>query len=117
MARQITASEYQDFVREKRAAAIHFDAEWDASYRCITRLRMQEAEEALSNRANFAEVHVDRDIPLAKSVHLLGVPAVAYYRDGSLVAVLSGVRQNVRERVERILGGETVGNNDGLDGR
>src|SRR5207245_4061419 len=98
MVQELTAESYEAFIREKRAAAVHFDAEWDVGYRPITRRKMQEAEAALSEQANFGEVDCDREIPLAKSVGLIGVPAVAYYLDGILGAVLPGVRQESRTR-------------------
>ena len=111
---QLTAESYEAFIREKRAAAVHFDAEWDIGYRPITRRKMQEAEAALSEQANFGEVDCDREIPLAKSIGLVGVPAVAYYLDGVLVAVLLGVRQNVRGRVESLVRGEPISHEDGM---
>jgi hypothetical protein len=46
---------------------------------------MFEAEKELGGRANFGEVDVDRDMELVKSVRLLNVPTVGYYRDGQLV--------------------------------
>jgi hypothetical protein len=79
MVRLLKGEDYEEFVREKRAAAVHFDADWDVGYRPITRQRMREAEQVLAGEVNFGEIDVDRDIPLAKSIGLLGVPAVAYY--------------------------------------
>jgi len=116
MVRQLTGEDYEQFVREKRAAAVHFDAEWDVGYRPITRQKMQEAEQVLAGEVNFGEIDVDRDIPLAKAIQLRGVPAVAYYLEGTLVALLPGVRQDVRGRLERVLRGEPIGPSDGLDG-
>ena len=115
MVRQLTSEEYEAFVRQKRAAAIHFDAEWDVGYRPITRCKMREAMDALATQANFGEVDCDRHADLARSIRILNVPAVAYYSHGSLAAVLIGVRQNVRERVERLLRGQPIGYEDGLN--
>src|SRR2546428_13811446 len=86
MVQQLTAESYEAFIRERRAAAVHFDAEWDVGNRPITRHKMQEAEAALSEQANFGEVDRDREIPLAKSIRLTGVPAAVYYLDCGLVA-------------------------------
>lgn len=77
---------------------------------------MLDAEEELSDSANFGEVEIDRNMELAKSVQLLNVPAVAYYRHGQLVALLIGSRQNVRGRLERLMREEAIGYNDGNDG-
>jgi len=116
MVRQLTSEDYAKFVKEKRAAAVHFDAEWDAGYRRITRQKMQEAEQVLGGEVNFGEIDVDRDIPLAKEIRLHGVPAVAYYVEGQLVALLPGIRQNIQGRLERVLRGEPIGPDDGMDG-
>jgi thioredoxin-like negative regulator of GroEL len=78
---------------------------------------MKDAEAALSGEVNFGEVDCDQEIPLAQSIRLLNVPAVAYYRDGKLVAVLPGVQQDIRRRLERLLRGEPIGRDDGMDGR
>ncbi len=116
MVRQLTGEDYTHFVREKRAAAIHFDAHWNVGHRPVMRRQMQEAEEALSEQCNFGEIDCDRDTPLAKAVRLPGIPAVAYYLEGNLVALLLGIRQNVRARIERVLRGEPIGYEDGLGG-
>lgn len=114
--RFLTSKEFQFFISAKPAAAIHFDAEWDVSYRPVLRERMREAEEALANEATFGEVDCDRNLELAKFLPLLAIPAVAYYRNGKLVAVMGGAKQNVRARLERVLRGEAIGYKDGLDG-
>jgi thioredoxin-like negative regulator of GroEL len=113
--RQLSSDQYVAFVAEKSVAAVHFDADWDTAYRPPTRQRMREAAEALGERANFAEVGVDAEPDLARSIPLLNIPTVAYYRDGKLVAALIGSGQNVQERVERLLRGESIGYKDGTD--
>jgi hypothetical protein len=55
MFRQLTGEDYEEFVREKRAAAVHFDAEWDVGYRTITRHRMHEAEPVLAGQVNWRD--------------------------------------------------------------
>ena len=115
MIRRLTSEEYEALVRQKRAAAIHFDAEWDTEYRPIVHSKMREATDALVGHANFGEVDCDHNSELARSIRILNVPAVAYYLNGSLVAVLVGVRQNVHERLERLLRTETTGYEDGLN--
>jgi thioredoxin-like negative regulator of GroEL len=106
--------QFASFIAAKSAAAVHFDAEWNISYRAVTRRQMQEAEASLSEQVNFGEVDCDASPELAKSTCLLNIPSVAYYKDGKLVAVLVGARQNVRARLERILRGESIGPDDGL---
>jgi len=116
MVRQLTKAEFASFVTEKHAAAVHFDADWDVAYRPITRKKMLEAEVAFSQQVNFGEVDCDREISLAKSIRLSGVPGVAYYLDGKLLTVLLGAKQNVSGRLQRMLHGEPIGHDDGLDG-
>jgi len=115
MIRKLTSDDYENFIRQKRAAAVHFDAEWDVS-RPATRLRMSEAAEVLAEHVNFGEVDCGGDAELAKSIRVLNVPAVAYYLDGNLVGIMVGARQNIQERLERLLRGEQIGHDDGLDG-
>jgi thioredoxin-like negative regulator of GroEL len=111
--RLITTAEFEQFVCAKRAAAVHFDAEWDAGYRRATRVRMLAAERVLADVVNFGEVDVDKDLALAKSIPVSNVPLVAYYLDGQLVAALIGTAQNVLGRLERVLRGEPIGYKDG----
>jgi len=61
MVQPLTGEDYEEFVQEKRAAAVHFDAEWDVGYRPITRQKMQEAEQVLAQEVNFGEIEVDRE--------------------------------------------------------
>lgn len=70
---------------------------------------MLDAERERSGRANFGEVDVHRNIELAKAVRPLNVPAVGYYPDGRLIALLIGARQNVRRRLEHVMRGEAIG--------
>lgn len=73
------------------------------------------AERELSGAANFGEVDVDSNMELAKSVRLLNVSAVGYYRRDQLVALLIGSRQDVRRRLERVMRGESIDDKDGND--
>ena len=111
--RLLTSKDLPAFLTAKPVAALHFDAAWDARCRDQVRRSMREAEAALGEQASFAEIDCDADAKLAKSIPVLNVPLVAYYRDGRLVAALIGADQNVRARVERVLRGEKVGNKDG----
>ena len=101
------------FLAARPVAAIHVDADWDARLRALTRRSMLEAEAALGDRARFGEIDCDKHLDWAKSLPAIGVPLVAYYRNGTLVAALVGVGQDVRSRVERLLSGGTIGLNDG----
>jgi thioredoxin-like negative regulator of GroEL len=106
--RLVTQTDIAVFLAEKPAAVIHVDANWDAKYRAIIRSAMADAERVLAARVNFGEVDCDRDPELAKSIPILNVPSVAYYRDGKLVGALIGAGQNVRVHLDRVLRGDPI---------
>jgi hypothetical protein len=114
MVQKLSRDSYEDFVRQKRGAAVHFDADWDVGYRPIARRRMGEASDVLGEQVNFGEVDWDREVELVMSLRVITVPTVAYYLDGDLVGVLPGARQNVLGRLERLLRGQQIGRDDGL---
>jgi len=106
--RLLTHADIAPFLVEKSAAAIHFDANWDAKYRAVTRSAMADAERVLADRVNFGEVDCGNDPELAQSIPILNVPSVAYYRDGKLVGALIGADQNVRLHLECVLRGDPI---------
>jgi len=66
---------------------------------------MADAERVPAECVNFGEVGCDSNPELAKSIPILNVPSVAYYRDGKLVPALISASQNVRLHLEYILRG------------
>ena len=111
--RQLTGENFHCAVSAKSAAAIHFDAAWDVAYRPVVRQTMLDAERVLGDRVTFAEVDCDREVELARSIPVLNVPLVAYYREGKLIAALTGADQNVLARLERLLRNQPIGYGDG----
>jgi thioredoxin-like negative regulator of GroEL len=107
--RRLTLTDAGSFVTAKPAAVVHFDAEWDKNYRTILRPKMEEAEQALGEQINFGEVDCDLAPELAKSIPVLNVPSVVYYRDGKVIAAVVGAEQDVLGNLERILRGEPIG--------
>jgi thioredoxin-like negative regulator of GroEL len=99
---------FGSFVAAKSAAVVHFDAEWDAANRTITRQQIRDAEASLSDRVNFCEVDCDQNPDIAKSIPIINVPSVAYYAQGKLIAVVVGTTQDIRVRLERILSGQSI---------
>jgi len=110
--RKLNSEQYTSFLAEKSVAAVHFDAEWDG-YRKGVRASMIEAQEAFGDQVSFGEIDTDSNWELSRSIPVLNVPLVAYYRDGKLLAALIGADQNVRARVERVLNGQPIGYKDG----
>jgi thioredoxin-like negative regulator of GroEL len=106
--RLLTRANIAPFLAEKPVAAVHFDASWNAEHRKVMRGVMVGAEQALAERVNFGEVDCDRDPELAKSIPILNLPSVAYFRDGKLVGALIGTSQDVRLHLERLLRGDSI---------
>jgi len=106
--RQITAAEYSSFIASKLVVVVHFDAAWNPG-RAPTRTRMLEAESQFRDRVGLAEVDVDAESELARSIPVSNISLVAYYRDAKLVAALIGVGQNVAARIDRLLRGARIG--------
>ena len=109
----LNADELQSFLATKPIAVIHFDTEWNSKYRDQVRRSMSEAQAAFGDQASFAEIDCDANVALARSIPVLNVPLIAYYRDGSLIAALIGANQNIHARTERVLRGEAIGRKDG----
>lgn len=101
--RKLTADDLPEFLATKPVSVIHFDAEWDVSYRAQVRRAMLGAEAALGHVASFGEVDCDTNPEIARSTPVPNVPLVAYYRDGSLVMTVIGVNQDIRARVEHLV--------------
>ena len=40
----LDSQRFESFIAAKSAAAVHFDAEWNSSYRAVTRRQMRETE-------------------------------------------------------------------------
>lgn len=106
--RLLTQADIASFLAEKPVAAIHFDGHWDAKYRAVTRSAMADAEQVLAGFVNFGEIDCDREHELARSIPILNLPSVAYYRDGKLVGALIGASQNVRLHLERVVRGDPI---------
>jgi hypothetical protein len=113
LVQKLSRNNYEDFVRQKRVAAAHFDAAWNADYRPIMRRRMSQTAEILGEHANFREVDWGREVELARSHQIVAVPSVVYHLDGRPAGVLGGPR-NIPGRVKRLLNGEQVGCDDGF---
>ncbi len=105
--RLVTQADISSFVADKPLAAIHFDAEWDL-HRSVMRSKMEQAEKCLADVANFGEVDCGRDPELAKSIPILNIPTIAYYREGKLIGAIIGAAQDVRLCLERLLRREPI---------
>jgi hypothetical protein len=84
MVQKFSRDRYEDFVRQKRAAAVHFDTDWDVGFRPIARRKMSAASEVLGEEVNFGEIDWDREVELVMAFRVIAVPT-AYDLDGNLV--------------------------------
>ena len=108
-------ADLESFVAANSVAAIHFDAAWDVAGLASISPKLEEAQEIFKDQVAFGFVDCDQSPELAKAIPVLNVPAIAYFRNGKLVAAFIGSRQNIRLRLQHLLGGEAVGYNDGGD--
>ena len=110
--REVSEDEYESFLRENEYVVVLFHAPWDGGGTLI-RPRFEKAAEALGGRVHFGEVNVDEATFAAKSIPILNVPTVAYFKDGQLIAALVGATQDVAARTQAVLDGKRIGRNDG----
>jgi hypothetical protein len=66
-------------------------------------------EDAQARKVSSCEVGCAATSVHAESIPILIFPPVAYYGDGKLIAVPIRTNPNVRDRLERILRGESIG--------
>lgn len=100
--RMLTAGEFPVFVASKPVVAIHFDASWNATARHGMRIKMAEARAVFGDQVAIAEVDCDAELELAKSIPVVNVPLVAYYRGGQIFSAVVGMH-DVHANLERLM--------------
>ena len=109
---RISENEFEPFLQEKEYTVVLFDAPWDVGPGAIIRPLFEKAAGALNSQVNFGEVNCD-EFSRVKSIPILNVPTVAYYKGRQLIAALIGAQQDVTRRTQAMLDGEQIGRNDG----
>jgi len=115
MIRRVSGQEYEAFLAERIWAVVLFDAPWDIGPGAMIRPRFERAQRAFGKQASFAQVNCDEEHDLARTLGLLNLPTVAYYRSGVLVAALIGAQQDVRARTSALIYEEPLGRQDGCN--
>jgi thioredoxin-like negative regulator of GroEL len=110
--RRVSEDDYESFLLEKEFAVVLFDAPWDVGPGASIRPPFEAAAEAFSSRVNFGEVNCD-EFDRVKSVPIVNVPTVAYYKGGRLIAAPVGASQDVTARTRAMLEGKRIGRKDG----
>ncbi|MCA9033265.1 MAG: thioredoxin family protein [Planctomycetaceae bacterium] len=103
----ITTAEYDNFLRSKPYAVLLFDAPWNATGKPL-RPRFEFANCEFGDQVNFAEVNTDEEMDLARAVKIEGVPSVAFYRNGVLVAAYLGASQDASAQTRALISGDDV---------
>ena len=101
--RILTRQDFEGFITSRPVAVIHVDAAWD-NYRQQVRASMTDAEARLKEFAAFAEVDCDTEGDLCRSMGVANIPCVAYFKEGKLVEMRVGVKQDIDDRTECLLG-------------
>lgn len=112
-ARKLSDDEYESFLSEKKFAVILFDAPWDVGPGAEIRPRFEKAVALFGERVNFGEINVDESARVAKSIPIVSIPNVAYFKNGRLIAALVGENQDVAARTQAVLDGAPIGRGDG----
>lgn len=110
----LTYRDLQVFLEHHKYAIILFDAAWDIGPGAAIRKSLTEAVELLSEVVCFAQVDVDREPELTRWAGVLNVPAIAYCKDGRIVATLVGCFQNIYKNAISLIEGKELGFGAGL---
>jgi thioredoxin-like negative regulator of GroEL len=105
----LTDTSFSQFVRGHRFALVHFWAVWNAYDLRMRALLESQIPSDLSDRVAFGTLDIDpaEHVELCKQHGVRNVPFLAFYRDGSLVRTLTGLRvpevivQHLRELVDQ----------------
>jgi thioredoxin 1 len=109
----ITTDTYQSFINDKPYAIILFDAPWDVGPGAMIRPSFEATAVKFADRINFGEINVDESQEIARQVHILNVPTVAYYKNGQLIKALIGAYQDIEGRLSALMDGGEIGYDDG----
>ena len=91
----LTSDTFAEFVRGHRFVVIHFWAAWNAVDDLMQRLLDSQISAELRDRVAFARFDIDPPAhhDLCRQLELSNVPFLAFYRDGSLIRTVTGMRE------------------------
>ena len=107
----LSTETFMQFVTGNEYVVVLFDAPWDAAGGASIRPRLEQAAGHYAGQVQFGEVDVQEQVELARSVGVLNVPAVGYYRGGNLVGIFIGATQDVNANTSALLAGSEICSN------
>ncbi len=90
----LTSDAFSEFVRGHRFVVIHFWAAWNGYNSLMQRLLESQIPDDLRESVLFARFDIDPPAhhELCRQHNVLNVPFLAFYRDGSLIRSVTGMR-------------------------
>jgi thioredoxin reductase (NADPH) len=90
----LTNDTFSEFVRDHRFAVIHFWGSWNGLDHMMQRLLDSQLPEEFRELVAFASFEVDPPAhhELCQQHNVVNVPFLEFYRDGSLIRTLTGLR-------------------------
>ena len=90
----LTSDTFSEFLRTHRFVVIHFWAAWNGVDHLMQRLLESQIPEDLRESVMFTRFDIDPPAhqELCRQHNVLNVPFLAFYRDGSLVRSVTGMR-------------------------
>ena len=90
----LTSDTFSEFVGRHRILVIHFWAAWNGIDRLMQRLLESQIPDDLRESVTFARFDIDPSahLEICRQHNVLNVPFLAFYRDGSLVRSVTGMR-------------------------
>ncbi len=90
----LTSDTFSEFIHEHRFVVIHFWASWNGDDHMMQRLLDSQLPEELRELVTFASFEIDPPAhhELCMQHDVLNVPFLAFYRDGSLIRTVTGLR-------------------------
>jgi hypothetical protein len=116
---QLCRDIYERFIHDNRFATVLFDAPtWNTTYK-QTSSDFQSIADKLGQLAAFGFVDVDDPsmVEICRTIPVVNVPLIAYYKDGKLIKGIVGVGQDVAGRIRAVAAGYPIGNDDGYGTR
>lgn len=91
----LTAASFSQFVAANRFTVVHFWAVWNGYDIEMKRILTSEVPSELQSLISFATFDIDppENHAICRHHDLLNVPFLAFYRDGSLVRTVTGLRK------------------------
>ena len=105
---KLTADEITLIVENSDIAVVHLDAEWDGYRLAIERKINEILAQHPPTDVAFAYVDVDEQLELARSLKVINVPTLVYFRHGRVVGSVIGQGQDISANIARVRSGDQL---------